>query len=119
MAGPEILDRSPFVILLDDRRRDVRRTTDRRCISELRRDPAHHGGEGAVRVGLRLREAVTAGALGERDRGGLRPALSWPVACSFVPRRGEIETSPHAGGIASFSIRSICTGSAISRPRES
>ena len=42
-----------------------------------------------------------------------------PVACSFAPGRGEIQTSRQAGGIASASIRSSFAGSVIRLPRAS
>src|SRR4051812_12321998 len=45
-----------------------------------------------------------------------RPALSYPVACSFARPLGEIDTFFQAGGIASFSMRSIFDGSVISFP---
>ena len=48
-----------------------------------------------------------------------RPALSTPVAWSFAPGRGEIQTSFHAGGMTSFSIRSSFASSRISIPRAS
>src|SRR4029077_603429 len=42
--GPEILERSPLEILIDDRGRNVRRPADRRGISELLCHAAHHRG---------------------------------------------------------------------------
>ena len=47
------------------------------------------------------------------------PAPSTPVACSFAPARGEIQTSCQAGGIASASMRSSSAASVIRSPRES
>ena len=41
------------------------------------------------------------------------------MACSFAFARGEIQTSFHAGGIASDSIRSIVVAFVTSLPRES
>src|ERR1043166_3244805 len=50
-----------------------------------------------------------------------------PVACSFAPGRGEIQTSRHAGGMRSASMRSSARASTIgsafrsryrNRPRE-
>jgi hypothetical protein len=48
-----------------------------------------------------------------------RPAASTPVACSFAVGDGEIQTSFHAGGIRSASIRAIFGRSVISFPRAS
>jgi hypothetical protein len=42
-----------------------------------------------------------------------------PVAWSFAPAFGEIQTSRQAGGILSASTRSTWTGSSIRFPRES
>ena len=39
-----------------------------------------------------------------------------PVACSFAVARGEIQTSFHAGGIASASIRASFRSSVIRLP---
>ena len=49
----------------------------------------------------------------------VRPAASTPVAWSFAPGRGEIQTSRHAGGITSSSIRASCSGSVMRCPRPS
>ena len=46
-----------------------------------------------------------------------RPATSMPVACSFAPGLGEIQTSCQAGGIARSRIRSSCSSPPIGRPR--
>jgi hypothetical protein len=39
-----------------------------------------------------------------------------PVACNFAVERGEMETSFHAGGIASASIRASFPSSEIRLP---
>jgi hypothetical protein len=48
-----------------------------------------------------------------------RPAASTPVACNFAFARGEIQTSFHAGGIVTASIRASYASSVIGFPRES
>jgi hypothetical protein len=50
MTGPEILERSPLEILIDDRGRNVRRPADRRGISELLCHAAHHRCDRALLV---------------------------------------------------------------------
>src|SRR5690349_24029365 len=58
MARPEILDRSPVEILLDDRRAHVGRTCDRGCVSELLGDTPHHGGNSPLCLGRIVRRLV-------------------------------------------------------------
>src|SRR5919201_2094117 len=70
MTGTEIVDRSAVEILIDHRRTDVRRTGNCRRISELLADAAHDGGNRALLFAGRLHRT----ALGERNRGGQRPA---------------------------------------------
>src|SRR5262249_55537776 len=64
MTWPEIVDRSPVEILLDDGRADVGRARNGRRIAEPFADLAHHGGDRPLlrRLALRRRR------LGELDR---------------------------------------------------
>src|SRR5438270_13218012 len=70
MSGPEILDRSPVEILVDDGGTYVRAPRDRRRVAELLPHAAHDGGNDTFRLGLRLDGT----ALGERDGRDQRPA---------------------------------------------
>src|SRR3954453_17772111 len=74
MPGTEIVDSSPFEVLLDNGRRYVRLSRDSRRISEPLRDPPHDGGDRALLVAFRLRKSLLAGALGEVDRREQRAA---------------------------------------------
>src|ERR1041385_6841326 len=72
LSGWKVGDRCSLEILVDDRRRNVRRTTHRRRIAELRGDVPHHGGDGPLAVRL---------APGEFDRREQRPAPGAEVLC--------------------------------------
>src|SRR4051794_4895757 len=64
MPRPEILDRSPVSILLDDGGADVGRTCNGRRVSEPLADLAHYLGNASLRLRLGFGRAV----LGELDR---------------------------------------------------
>src|SRR2546423_6556475 len=68
MPRPKIVDRSPVQVLLDNCRRDVRLPSDRRRVSESRRNTPHDRGYRPLLLAFRLRESLLGGALGEVDR---------------------------------------------------
>src|SRR5437764_5189502 len=70
MPRPEIIDRSPVEILLDDGRADVGRPRDGRSVPELLPHPAHHLGDATLGGGLAVRWPL----LRELDRGRQRAA---------------------------------------------
>src|SRR5439155_26608657 len=74
MPRPKVVDRSPAQVLLDNCRRDVRLPSDRRRISESRRNTPHDRGYRPLLLVFRLRESLFGGALGEVDRGEQRTA---------------------------------------------
>src|SRR3954451_21319847 len=80
MPRPEIVDRPSVEILLDDGWADVRRSGDRRRVSEPLRDMAHHCRNSPLCLGGILRRTV----LRELDRGEQRAAPRSEVLCRVV-----------------------------------
>src|SRR5579884_2650268 len=74
MPRPEILERSPLEILVDDRGAHVGGARHRGRIAEVLRDTSHHRGDGPSRRSLGFGNPVAADPLGEVERGEERPA---------------------------------------------
>src|SRR5438477_10410479 len=97
MSRAEIADRSPFQILLDDRRADIRRACHRSGIPEAFADLPHYGRHLTARVGRARRWRPPC----ELNRSDQRPAPGSEILSR------ELRSEIHADVI----IEPLCVGS--------
>ena len=95
MPRPKVLDRSPVQVLLDNCGRDVRLPSDRRCVSESRRNTPHDRGYRPLLLAFRAPRTVAlrvplADALGRTGSPAAAEVLAAAMPAASVDLRVRI-----------------------------
>src|SRR6187551_3195360 len=116
MSRPEILNRSPVEILLDDRWADVRGPCHGRGVSKPLADAPHYVCHNALGLGVRLGDSV----LRQRDRGGQSPAPRPEVLGGELLAHvlADVIVEDCTRERAGLSIRAVAEESRTAGPRE-
>src|SRR5436305_10595929 len=109
MTRPEIVDRSSFEVLLDNRGRDIRLARDGGCISELLGDPLHNCRHRPLLFLFRCRKSVLRRVLREIDRGKKRAAPRPEVlGRELVPKVDlHVVVEPLAGEVVELALPAV------------